>query len=160
MNDHIAYIGLGSNLHGPCSQIAKAIACIAALPNSQVLAVSGLYRTPPMGPQDQPCYVNSMVKVSTQMSPSELLQETQSIEQVMGRTRSLRWGPRVIDLDIILFGNLVLNIENLRIPHPGLKERNFVSIPLAELSPALILPCGTPIAEIAGSFANTNIDRI
>jgi 2-amino-4-hydroxy-6-hydroxymethyldihydropteridine diphosphokinase len=146
----LAYIGLGSNLADPQAQISSALDKLARLENCQVSQVSSLYFSRPMGPQDQPDYMNAVVAIETSLSAITLLDQLQHIEQTAGRVRKdNRWGARVLDLDILLFAQQVINTGRLTIPHYGLKEREFVLLPLAEIAPDLILPDGDNIQELA-----------
>jgi len=155
------YIGLGSNLDDPLSQIKAAIAELAHLPQSSLHAASPLYRTPPLGPADQPDYINAVVALDTALEPLELLDELQRIEQLHGRVRgALRWGPRTLDLDLLLYGDRFFTIERLTVPHPGLRERPFVIFPLQAIAPDLILPDGTPLASLAEKLAAQKPPRV
>ncbi|TEW52592.1 2-amino-4-hydroxy-6-hydroxymethyldihydropteridine diphosphokinase [Psychromonas sp. RZ5] len=145
----LSYIGIGSNQAQPIEQAKQAIAALNNIKNTTVLACSSLYCSKPMGPQDQPDYVNAVAKLKTSLSAIELLNELQNIEQAQGRVRKEnRWGPRTLDLDIILYSDKVINNERLTIPHYGMKEREFVLYPLHEISPQLQLPDGTLLTEI------------
>ncbi|MEJ2115834.1 MAG: 2-amino-4-hydroxy-6-hydroxymethyldihydropteridine diphosphokinase [Gammaproteobacteria bacterium] len=136
-----AYIGLGSNLSDPQTQVTSALEEINSIPDTHVLKVSSLYVSQPMGPSDQPEYVNAVAKISTSLSPEQLLDKLQGLEQVHRRKREgKRWGPRTLDLDIILFGDLQMETKSLQIPHYGVAEREFVLIPLQELQANLIIP--------------------
>ena len=136
-----AYVGLVSNLDNPSAQIAAAIDMLAALPDATLRAVSSFYRNPPMGPQDQPDYVNAVVALDTRLTPRALLDAMQAIERAQGRDRSgLRWGPRTIDLDLLVYGDTVLDEDHLQVPHPGIAERAFVLVPLAEIAPQISIP--------------------
>jgi 2-amino-4-hydroxy-6-hydroxymethyldihydropteridine diphosphokinase len=131
-----AYIGLGSNLEHPERQLREARAAIAKLDGVTELAMSSLYRSAPMGPSDQPDYVNAVMAVSTSLEPLELLDVLQAIEQAQGRVRSgERWGPRTLDLDLLLYGEQIIDLPRLNVPHPGLVQREFVLYPLAEIAP-------------------------
>lgn len=142
----LCYIGLGSNLANPLAQIKQAILALQALPNVTDISVSSLYGSKPMGPQDQPDYVNAVVQLNWAASALELLDALQQIEQDHGRERKAeRWGARTLDLDIILFGQQQIQNERLTVPHYGMKTREFVLYPLAELTPDLTLPCGTEL---------------
>jgi len=146
-----AYIGLGSNLDGPAGQISRAIEALARLPESRLAAVSPCYLNPPMGPQDQPNYMNAVAALLTRLGPAELLSRLQIIEREAGRRRDNgpRWGPRRIDLDILAYASRVVDRDELKIPHPGICERNFVLFPLLDLAPELEIPgCGV-VRELA-----------
>ena len=137
----IAYIGLGSNLSEPIKQVKVAIDEIKKIAQSQVVNVSSLYLSKPMGPQDQDDYINAVLALETKLSPLELLDALQSIENKAGRVRKEnRWGARILDLDIILFGSEIISTDRLVVPHYGMKEREFVLLPLAEIAADLILP--------------------
>lgn len=143
------YIGLGSNLALPEKQLQAACDSLAVLPDTRLLKCSSLYRSQPMGPQDQPDYVNAVALIETALSPESLLQQTQLIESQQGRIRNAkRWGPRTLDLDILLFGQEQIVTEHLIVPHAGLKQREFVLYPLFEIAPDLILPCGVKLSEL------------
>jgi 2-amino-4-hydroxy-6-hydroxymethyldihydropteridine diphosphokinase len=134
------FIGLGSNLDDPQTQILTAIEDIHQLDNTRLLNQSSLYRSPPMGPQDQPDYVNAVVEVETELSPHVLLDNLQQLEQKHGRIKKRHWGERTLDLDILLYSDCVIDDDKLKVPHPGLSERAFVVYPLAEIAPDLIIP--------------------
>jgi len=136
-----AYIGLGSNLAEPIKQVQAAIVEISKIIQSQVINVSSLYLSKPMGPQDQGDYINAMLALETTLTPIELLDALQRIENNAGRVRKKnRWGARILDLDIILFGDEIISTERLVVPHYGLTKREFVLLPLAEIAADLILP--------------------
>jgi 2-amino-4-hydroxy-6-hydroxymethyldihydropteridine diphosphokinase len=135
-----AYIGLGSNLADPVNQITLAIAALNELSGSKVIMQSSLYSSPPMGPQDQPDYVNAVVLLETELEPHLLLDGLQSIEQQQGRVRKRHWGERTIDLDILVYDDNVIDDERLKVPHPGIAQRSFVLYPLAEIGPELDIP--------------------
>lgn len=144
-----AYIAVGSNLSDPVTQANDAIEALKQLPKSQFVSSSSLYSSSPMGPQDQPDYINAVVAIQTELTPIELLDCTQAIELEQGRVRKdERWGPRTLDLDIILYGNEVIDSERLTVPHYGMKEREFVLYPLAEIAPSLTLPDGTDLQTL------------
>lgn len=145
----ISYIGIGSNQATPIAQAKQAIQALGNIKETTLLACSSLYRSAPMGPQDQPDYINAIAKIETALSPIALLDALQSIEQNQGRVRKdNRWGPRTLDLDIILYDNLSIENTRLTIPHYGMKEREFVLYPLFEISPSLQLPDGTLLCDI------------
>ena len=127
------FIGLGSNLNDPLSQLNKAIERLKQLKTLTFIKASNFYSSPPMGPQDQPDYINAVVEVKTNLMAEQLLDELQKIENEQGRVRSEHWGARTLDLDILIFGNEVINTERLTVPHCGISERNFVLYPLSDL---------------------------
>lgn len=135
------YIAIGSNLASPLEQVNAAIQAIGEIPDSRIMAVSSFYRTPPLGPQDQPDYLNAAVALDTALTPEELLNHTQRIELQQGRVRKAeRWGPRTLDLDIMLFGDEVINTDRLTVPHYDMKNRGFMLWPLFEIAPELVFP--------------------
>ncbi|AKK81807.1 MULTISPECIES: 2-amino-4-hydroxy-6-hydroxymethyldihydropteridine diphosphokinase [Klebsiella] len=139
----LVYIAIGSNLASPLEQVNAAIRALADIPDSRVVSVSSLYRTPPLGPQDQPDYLNAAVALETSLAPEALLDHTQRIELQQGRVRKAeRWGPRTLDLDIMLFGDAIINSERLTVPHYDMKNRGFMLWPLFEIAPQLHFPDG------------------
>ncbi len=142
-----AYIGLGSNLEQPTAQLDRALDALRALPGSRVGQVSRYYRNPPMGPA-QPDFVNAVAQLETMLEPLALLDALQAIEQNQGRVRARRWGPRTLDLDLLLYGSQRIELPRLRVPHPGLPRRAFVLQPLAELAPDLRIPGHGDIAAL------------
>jgi len=144
-----AYVGLGSNLENPEQQVRKALLALAALPATHLVRHSLLYRSAPLGPADQPDYVNAVAALDTELDPLALLEALFAIEQTQGRVRLVRWGARTLDLDLLLYGSRTLTSERLTLPHPGLRERSFVLVPLAEIAPELVLPEGDRVAELA-----------
>jgi len=145
----LVYIALGSNLASPLTQVNAAIAALGTLPDSRIVAVSGFYRTPPLGPQDQPDYLNAAVALETSLAPESLLDHTQRIELDQGRVRKAeRWGPRTLDLDIMLFGDETLATPRLTIPHYDMKNRGFMLWPLFEIAPELRFPDGETLASV------------
>ncbi len=144
------FIALGANLADPLQQIRQAVSALRQLSESQFLACSPLYGSKPMGPADQPDYVNGVVSLLTDLPPHALLDATQAIEREQGRVRKAeRWGPRTLDLDLLLYGEQMINDDRLTVPHYGMKERAFVLLPLFDLAPELVLPCGTPLRSLA-----------
>lgn len=145
-----AYVGIGSNLDDPRAQVEQALQALANVRDTQLIARSKLYRSTPLGPQDQPEFVNAAAGLLTLLDASSLLRELQAIEQSMGRTPpKLRWGPRVIDLDLLMHGAEQRNSSELNLPHPGLLERNFVLCPLADIAPELEIRGHGRIRELA-----------
>ncbi|WP_061708036.1 2-amino-4-hydroxy-6-hydroxymethyldihydropteridine diphosphokinase [Pseudenterobacter timonensis] len=144
-----AYIAIGSNLASPLEQVNAAVQALGEIPQSRVIAVSAYYRTPPLGPQDQPDYLNAAVALETALDAETLLNHTQRIELQQGRVRKAeRWGPRTLDLDIMLFGNEVIHTDRLTIPHYDMKNRGFMLWPLFEIAPQLIFPDGETLKDI------------
>jgi len=136
-----AWLGLGSNLHGPADQLRTAFGKLSQIDGIEVLKVSGFYRTPPWGDEQQDDFINAVAQIETSLAPAPLLRALQSVENAMGRSRSgRRWGPRVIDIDLLLYGDLQLRTEELELPHPRMHERAFVLVPLCELDAGLRIP--------------------
>ena len=144
----IAYIALGANLDQPSKQIKEAICMLGTLPGSYVITSSSLYRSPPHGYQDQPDFVNAVTAISTSLKAGDLLTALLKLEQKFGRTRTFKNAPRTLDLDLLLYDNLVINTQHLTLPHPRMTERPFVMIPLQEIAPALIIAGQGSINEI------------
>ncbi|SJM90396.1 2-amino-4-hydroxy-6-hydroxymethyldihyropteridine pyrophosphokinase [Crenothrix polyspora] len=136
----IAYIGMGSNLANPVDQLTRAYQTIATINGVQIQALSAFYHSPPMGPQDQPDYVNAVLAITTQLLPLDLLHSLQTIENQQGRARAERWGARTLDLDILLYGDQYIVLPELIIPHIGLTQRAFVLYPLYDIAPQLHIP--------------------
>ncbi|MFD2167671.1 2-amino-4-hydroxy-6-hydroxymethyldihydropteridine diphosphokinase [Thalassotalea euphylliae] len=154
----IAYIGLGSNLEDPAHQIQLAVDAIATIPESKINTVSSLFFSRPMGPQDQPDYMNAVVALETSLAPLALLDALQTIEKDAGRVRKgERWGPRILDLDILLFGDDIINNERLIVPHYGMKEREFVLIPLFEIAPDLTLPDDSKLSTLRNNINDNGL---
>jgi 2-amino-4-hydroxy-6-hydroxymethyldihydropteridine diphosphokinase len=135
-----AYVAIGSNLNHPRDRVAEACAHLESLPETRLEARSRLYRTRPMGPQDQPEFVNAAVGLMTRQPPHEMLGSLLEIERRMGRIRQERWGPRVIDLDLVWMVGNVVEHPGLTLPHPGVSMRNFVLYPLSDIAPTLDIP--------------------
>jgi len=145
----LAFIALGSNLAEPLTQVNNALAALARIPGSRVVATSSFYRTPPLGPQDQPDYLNAAVALETMLSAEALLDNTQRIELEQGRVRKAeRWGPRTLDLDIRLFGDATITTARRIVPHYDMKNRAFMLLPLSEIAPALRFPDGERLADV------------
>ncbi|HCM9582668.1 2-amino-4-hydroxy-6-hydroxymethyldihydropteridine diphosphokinase [Enterobacter asburiae] len=153
----LAYIAIGSNLASPLEQVNAAVQALGEIPQSKIVAVSSFYRTPPLGPQDQPDYLNAAVVLETALNAETLLDNTQRIELQQGRVRKAeRWGPRTLDLDIMLFGHETISTERLTVPHYDMKNRGFMLWPLFEVAPDLIFPDGIPLRTI---MDNLNAER-
>ena len=142
------FIGLGSNLSNPREQVERAFIELTRLPQSQLIARSRLYRSAPIGPAGQPDYINAVAQVETQLEPLALLDALQAIEQAHERVRLEHWGPRTLDLDILLIDQEVINSPRLTVPHPFLTQRSFVLYPLQDIAPTLRLPDGTILDEL------------
>ena len=154
------YIGIGSNLDDPIAQVQQAVVFLQTLPESRYLKTSALYRSPPMGPEDQPDYINAVSLLETALSADALLTELQAIEYSQGRTRTQRWGPRTLDLDILLYGEKIIKQDRLTIPHPGLHERGFVLYPLQDINPDLVIPEYGPVALLIQSCNAAGLERL
>lgn len=146
-----AYIGLGSNLSGelvsPRAQVELALQELAQLPDSRLLAQSPLFSSKAVGPV-QPDYVNAVACIETRLAPLALLDQLQALEQAHRRVRLEHWGPRTLDLDLLLYGDQQIDLPRLKVPHPYLTQRNFVLYPLAAIAPDLVLPCGTSLTRL------------
>jgi 2-amino-4-hydroxy-6-hydroxymethyldihydropteridine diphosphokinase len=150
----IVYIALGSNLNMPIQQLKLAIQTMADLPDTEIKKVSSLYQSQPLGPQDQPDYVNAVACLETGLSPLALLDALQNIENEQGRIRLRRWGERTLDLDILLYDNQIIHNEHLTVPHYDMQNREFVIVPLYEISPELILPDGVSLQQLVKRFSS------
>lgn len=149
------YIGLGSNLDHPQQQIERALDALERLPGTRLIRCSSLYGSKPQGPQDQPDFVNAVCQIETALSPMALLQALQSIEQHLGRIKKRHWGERCIDLDILLYGEHSVHGEHLTIPHPQMTQRDFVLVPLAEISPGLVIADHGSLEQLIASLPAT-----
>ena len=146
-----AYVALGSNLDGPADRICEALAGLSELPETVPVATSSLWRSPPLGPTDQPEYVNAVAGLLTRLEARPLLAALKAFEGALGRREPVvRWGPRVIDLDLVALGDLKCEEPGLVLPHPGVHERDFVLYPLAEIAPDLWLPGKGRVRTLAG----------
>ncbi|WP_449245678.1 2-amino-4-hydroxy-6-hydroxymethyldihydropteridine diphosphokinase [Desulfobacca acetoxidans] len=131
----LAYIGLGANLGDPAAQLDEARRRLAQIDGIEITRVSSYYTTPPVGVLDQPWFVNAVVEIRTRLAPLALLDVLQEIENAMGRIRKERWGPRLVDLDLLLYNTMIIQSPRLVIPHPEMHRRGFVLLPLAEIAP-------------------------
>jgi len=156
-----AYIGLGSNLADPVQQIAHALSALESVPQSQLVARSGLYRSAPLGPRDQPDYINAVVAIDTQLGAKALLHHLQNIEQRHGRVRDgERWGPRTLDLDLILYGDEISGDDELSLPHPRAHERAFVLIPLFEIAPEAKITGKGRVVDLLNYCQNQHVEVV
>lgn len=155
------YIALGSNQADPVAQVTRALTALAALPQTHLLDHSSLYRSAPLGPQDQPVFINAVALLETELEPESLLDALQDIELQAGRVRKAeRWGPRVLDLDILLYGDRQIDTPRLQVPHYHMHARSFVLYPLAELTADLIMPDGTALQSLLQSCPSTGLERL
>jgi 2-amino-4-hydroxy-6-hydroxymethyldihydropteridine diphosphokinase len=157
-----AYVALGSNLAQPVTQVTTALDELARLPASTLGARSSIYRTPPLGPPGQPDYINAVACLSTALAPERLLDELQALEQAHGRVREgQRWGPRSLDLDLLLYGGETIDTPRLQVPHPHMAERAFVLVPLAEIaSGELTIPGYGTLAALLRNLSEEGIERV
>lgn len=155
------FIGLGSNLDKPLSQVKAAIAQIKKHSDLTLINTSGFYASAPMGPQDQPDYINAVVEVTTNLSAEQLLDVLQQIENQQGRVRKQRWGARTLDLDILLFAKEVIKTDRLTVPHSGIAERNFVLYPLRDLvDENFVIPILGTVKDLLKHCPDTDIKRL
>lgn len=161
MTKLVAYIGLGSNLENPEAQIIAARRCIKGRAGIQELAFSSLYRSAPMGPQDQPDYINAVMAINTDLTAIDLLRCLQKIELDQGRVRKeMRWGTRTLDLDILLYGQQIIDLPDLCVPHYGMAKRAFVLYPLHEIAPAIDVPGLGTIEKLLESCPLDGLEQI
>jgi 2-amino-4-hydroxy-6-hydroxymethyldihydropteridine diphosphokinase len=154
---HPAYVGVGSNLREPANQVRSGIRGIGNVDECVVVLRSSLYRSKPMGPADQPDFVNAVVALLTKLAPAELLSRLQVIENEHGRERgAVRWGARTLDLDLLSYAAARMSTDDLVLPHPGIAERNFVLLPWQEISPHYRVPGLGTVAELAGRVSRTD----
>jgi len=145
----VCFVGIGSNLGQPVEKARQAIEALKSLPETRLVYCSSLYCSKPMGPSDQPDYINAVAQLETNLAPLALLDTLQQVELEKGRVRKdERWGPRTLDLDILLYGDQQIVSERLTVPHYGMKQREFVLYPLAEIAPNLRLPDGKTISDL------------
>lgn len=153
-----AYVGLGANLQDPPAQLREALRLIGARPGMRVAATSSFYRSAPLGPGPQPDYCNAVCAVDTDLNPDRLLTHLHDVERQMGRERPpQRWAPRLIDLDLLLYGQLRMKTSRITLPHPELHRRNFVAVPLAEIAPDLDIPGVGRVAELAAALGRDGL---
>lgn len=158
---HDAYIGLGSNLDLPVDQLHQALKHLDALPLTQRVATSPFYGSRPVGPQDQPDFVNACVRLKTALSPLALLDQLQSIEQRQQRVRIRHWGPRTLDLDLLLYDDKVMQHPRLNLPHHEMHRRSFVLIPLLDIAPGLSHPTlGCPLQKLVTDELRGTLTRL
>lgn len=154
---HQSYIGLGSNLNNPIEQLRQALESLDNLEDCAVKQCSPLYWSTALGPGDQPDYLNGVVHLQTRLGPTTLLNAMRRIEDAQGRTREVHWGARTLDLDLLLYDDIVINSESLTIPHPRMAARNFVIYPLHDIAPALRLPDGRTLSELVEQLPRSGL---
>jgi 2-amino-4-hydroxy-6-hydroxymethyldihydropteridine diphosphokinase len=153
------YLSLGGNLGDPAASMATALRLLDADESTRVIAVSSLYRTPPWGKLDQPDFLNAAAEISTALAPRALLDLCLEAERKLKRVREERWGPRLIDIDILVFGDRIIHETGLEVPHPRMLERAFVLAPLAEIAPELVVG-GRSVAERLDAVDTSGIERL
>ena len=152
---------MGSNLQGPAAQLDSTFEMFDAIPATRLIAKSSLYRSSPFGGVEQPDFVNAVAALLTQLSALELLRELQRIENERGRERGeIRWGPRILDLDLLVYSNRIIEEPDLTVPHPGIGERNFVLLPLGEVAPELKIPGLGRLSSLEANLSEPGISRI
>ena len=162
---HKAFIALGSNLNSPESQVISAFQSIEQLPETRVIKKSSLYKTAPVGYSDQPDFINAVVEIETELAPETLMEALLKIELEFGRERPFANAPRILDLDLLLYDDLILQTQNLTLPHPRMHLRGFVMLPLAEIAPDLSLPdfslpFGGNVVKLADLHKNQGIEKL
>jgi 2-amino-4-hydroxy-6-hydroxymethyldihydropteridine diphosphokinase len=156
-----AYIGLGSNLEGPAQQVERGFGALGRLPDTLLVARSRCYRSRPLGPQDQPDFINAAAGLLTRLAPEDLLAQLKQLEATLGREQPVRrWGPRVIDFDLLLFGAETRATQVLTLPHPGLLERNWVLYPLRDIAPSLWVPGQGRVTDLADRLGTDGIEPL
>ena len=160
MDEKTAYISLGANIGDTRPNMRAAVAALDRDSDCRVTAVSSLYSTTPVGFDDQPDFLNAVVEMRTALSPAQLLALCNKIERQIGRKRTIRWGPRVIDIDILLYNDMVMRDGDLILPHPRMMERVFVLAPLAEIAPDVMLRDDVSARDAAGRIGSDGIELI
>lgn len=156
----IAWIGLGSNLDQPVQQVTMAFKELAELPQTQLLKTSRLWQSKPMGPQDQPDFINAVAQLDTELEPLQLLDALQQLEKKHLRIKLRHWGERTLDLDLLLYEQLEYQHPRLTLPHPGITERAFVLLPLAELAATLYIPGKGQVAALLDLLAPSDLQEL
>ena len=156
----IAFLGLGSNLDSPLDQLFNAVKAIETIPSTSLIQTSSFYKNRPVGPQDQPDFLNAVVSIDTGLTPDKLLDHLQNIELQQGRTRNIRWGARTLDLDILLFGSEIIKSARLVIPHPEMHKRAFVLQPLYEIAPDLVIPGQGPLKKLVQNINPDDLQKL
>lgn len=156
----IAYIALGSNLQDPVKQVSSALDVLTQLPATHLLQRSSLYKTAPIGYDNQPDFINAVAKVETLLEPTVLLRQLLAVEATFGRERPFPNAPRVLDLDLLLYDQIAMHTPALILPHPRMYQRGFVLLPLAEIAPDLVLPNGKSVVELAAQYQQSDIQSL
>jgi 2-amino-4-hydroxy-6-hydroxymethyldihydropteridine diphosphokinase len=155
------YVGLGSNLDNPEHHVRMALDALARIPNTRLVRHSSFYRSAPMGPSDQPDYINAVAALETTLSALDMMAELQSIERQHGRVRGAnKWGPRTLDLDLLLYGDERIAKATLTVPHPGITERPFVLYPLSEIAPTIDVPGYGPLEGLLRACPAAGLERL
>ena len=161
MHKEHVYIGIGSNLGDPVQHVEDAFIALGLLEGTRVLTCSSLYSSKPMGPQDQPDYINAVSLIETTLAPDKLLSALQRTEHDFGRERNgQRWGARTLDLDILLYGSQTISTPDLTVPHSGMSEREFVLVPLFEIAQTMVMPDGKPISHWVAKCSLDGLKRL
>ena len=156
-----AYVALGSNLSDPGRQVERAFRAFEALADARLVARSSLWQSRPLGPQDQPEFVNAAAGLLTTLAPQDFLESLKALERKLGKTEpAVRWGPRVIDLDLLVFADLCIDEPGLTLPHPGLHQRNFVLYPLFEIAAELWVPGLARVCRLRERVSPAGIERL
>jgi 2-amino-4-hydroxy-6-hydroxymethyldihydropteridine diphosphokinase len=155
-----AYIGLGANLGDPGKQLVAALEALRAIPATRLARHSSFYRSAPMGYADQPDFVNAVAEIETELAPRALLDALLGIEKTLGRSRSFANAPRTLDLDLLLYGDVVLSEPGLHLPHPRMHTRAFVLAPLAEIAPGTVIPGHGAVAPLLAACAGQAIEKL
>ena len=156
----LTFIGLGSNLNQPETQIQKALEALNVIPLCSNLKCAPWYSSVALGPTGQPDYINTVASLETSLSALDLLHELQSIENQQGRQRDIRWGARTLDLDLLLYDNTCLNTDELQLPHPEIQNRSFVLLPLYDLAPNTVLPSGERLETLVNNCDTSGLQLI
>ncbi len=157
---HAAFIALGSNLQDPAAQVTQALQHLAQISQTRLVAASSFYRTPPVGYDNQPDFINAVALLETTLEPTDLLAQLLAIETAQGRERPFPNAPRVLDLDLLLYDDLVMNTPTLTLPHPRLHQRGFVLVPLAEIAPDLLIADKGSVADLLAACTDKNIEKL
>ena len=156
---HKVFVALGSNLDTPARQVTRALQAISQLPKTQLIKQSSLYKTAPVGYDVQPDFINAVAEIATTLTPQSLLEKLLEIEQAFGRERTFANAPRVLDLDLLLFDELILHTEALTLPHPRMHTRGFVLLPLAEIAPEINIPNHGNVVKLVQKCENQGVTK-